>query len=392
MDHHYNNTTPYDGSGIDIGILESGFIDDGAKELSNTSITYHSFLSTKVTPHATIVASIIAGDEGIVPGAHLYSSRVANSSLLGWENSFTWFLVTNNVDVVNISGGFDTNGIYSTLDEYLDYVITNYDTPVVKSAGNEGDGNGYITSPGLAYNIITVGALENRTTLADYSSTDELSSSNIEKPSIVALGTYKIRTSFFSTEYVSGTSFAAPAVTRTIAAMMDRYASIKNLPFAVHAVLSSNADMTYLTSYNDITNGYENSVGAGELNVYDSIMGVTKYSAGGIDEPATPGLLQLWLMDLDAYDKITVTLWWEVNSLQDGSTYNIKDIYDLDLFIYHPQDGLYCQSTSSNYNFEKFTCQVFATANYELVSTKEGYFDSSIHGPYVKFAYAWKIE
>jgi|LGVE01.1.fsa_nt_gb hypothetical protein len=391
-EHNYSNTTQYSGTGIDVGILETGFIDEEANELTNEPITYHNFSSSDLSEHATLVASIIAGDDGIVPDAELYNSTVSSDNLSDWESSFNWFLVTHDVDVINISLGIDTQGIYSALDEYLDYIITQHNTPVVKSAGNRGNTDGLITSPGLALNIITVGALEDESTLADYSSSVDIAGSNTEKPSLVALGTYKINCGLWCTTESSGTSYSAPAVTATIAAMMDRYSWIKNKPYIIHAVLTAYADRSNLTDYTNFTNGYEDEIGAGELSVYDSIMNVTKFITATVTSSHPVGISTVKYINLNAYDEITISLWWEVNSIYSSSTYNVQDTLNINLEIEHQLDGLYCSSSSSNHNFEKFTCTVYSTWTYDINVILAELLNTSNHGTSVSYAYSYKIE
>ena len=70
---------------------------------------------------------------------------------------------------INLSWGSDTNLVTGGGDRFFDEMVHNRWRTIVKSAGNRNCGNtggpggtpdADVTSPGLAYNVITVGGLD----------------------------------------------------------------------------------------------------------------------------------------------------------------------------------------------------------------------------------------
>lgn len=161
--------------------------------------------------------------------------------------------------VINLSWGTDLNptGIPSpgSMDLFYDEFVRFRNVTVVKSAGNEGSDcgrNGNITSPGMAYNIITAGAFKDLNTtgwaddkMFDCSSWRGPASSNgdREKPELVAPGFKIFTTSLVSTWFANqdGTSMAAPHVTATAALMIQRDPNLADKPNLIKAILLASA-------------------------------------------------------------------------------------------------------------------------------------------------------
>jgi hypothetical protein len=90
--------------------------------------------------------------------------------------------------VMNMSLGFGAAGNGTDQFSYfLDWVTNNYDFLMVKSAGNSGPGATTITRPGAAFNLMTVGAL-NEAFTQPRGSSSEGPVANRNKPEIVAPG------------------------------------------------------------------------------------------------------------------------------------------------------------------------------------------------------------
>ncbi len=135
------------------------------------------------------------------------------------------------MDVINYSAGSATDS-YSWFDKEIDNLIYQTKIVFVKSAGNRGATDGNVTSPGKAYNAITVGSVESK---SDYYSkinppynVSPTSSYNVpsfltNKPEVVAPGANIIlNVTLFASIGGSGTSFAAPLVTGVIAQLMQK--------------------------------------------------------------------------------------------------------------------------------------------------------------------------
>ena len=164
---------------------------------------------------------------------------------------------------MNLSWGYDTGRIPGFRDLFYDEFVQFRNVVVVKSGGNLGTDegfNGNVTSPGLAYNVITVGALKDQNTVdwADdvmfsFSSWQNPFTANndLEKPEVVAPG-HKIYTTTVASPWLSqanaidghlhnGTSFAAPHVSGTAALIMQREPFLVYKPNLVKAIIMASA-------------------------------------------------------------------------------------------------------------------------------------------------------
>ena len=206
--------------------------------------------------HSTAVAGIIASTHssrrGVAPAVDLFASGSCNgvtAQLQARANA----AVYSQASAVNLSWGADTNRVPAANDLFFEDYIFNWARTVVKSAGNRGNIDGDVTSPGLGYNIITVGNFDDRNTT--FRGDDIMNSTSSfgdpvstrgdrEKPELAAPGT-NIETTRTSSPWTgnagSGTSFAAPAVTGTVGLMVDRDLSLWFWPEAVKAILMTSA-------------------------------------------------------------------------------------------------------------------------------------------------------
>ncbi len=236
----YGNCT---GSGVKIGVLEAenGRYQSDYAMLSGCSNLHYIFYGTDtgvVNNHATRVTSIIKGRNvsrgehtyrGVAPDAKVYQA-CRNTSYELPENIEN--LITYGVSVINYSAGYNTGAAYDNIDWMVDQCVNNYGIVFVKSAGNASSDNpNNITSPGKAYNVITVGNCDATTSLPysmNSSSSYKEDSTIANKPEIVAPGT---NISFPDMESRSGTSYAAPIVSGVAAQMIQRMPTLK-LPSA----------------------------------------------------------------------------------------------------------------------------------------------------------------
>jgi hypothetical protein len=192
---------------------------------TNPGLAADPALATGKADHGTLVGDVIASSDatftGVATGANIYA---------GWINSFNetraavdWYNRAYNVGVFNNSYGFglNTNGTNSFA-LFFDWMATSKDVLMVKSAGNRGrqtTNANQVTQPGDQYNGLTVGATDNNFRRRAAFSSYWLAGDNgtavdvRESPTIVAPGA-QIDS---GTINESGTSFAAPHVTGTVA-------------------------------------------------------------------------------------------------------------------------------------------------------------------------------
>ncbi len=164
------------GAGVKIGIIEAG---GGRYDPENRQlVTMHTSGKLSFVPvpgvnavidfHPTMVTAIICGEkkselfrpyvEGVATGATVYQSATVTAT--DCLTAFTQFAALG-VDVINYSAGATTDA-YGWFDKEIDNLIYQTKIVFVKSAGNRGAEEGNITSPGKAYNAITVGSVDTK--------------------------------------------------------------------------------------------------------------------------------------------------------------------------------------------------------------------------------------
>ena len=238
------------GSGIKIAILDTG-IDADHEMLSGRVILQQDFTNggsyDDVYGHGTHVTGIAAGDgyyKGVGFGSYILNGKVLDNSgsgQLSWLiNGIDW-AIQNNVDVISLSLG----AVYSGNPEdqlnspevlKVQEAIDN----VVIASGNCGSGRcgslDSVTTPGIARNAITVGAVNRDNTWADFSSGGYIA--DYIKPDLVAPGVGICSSIPNGYDCFSGTSMATPHVSGSVALLLENNSSLT--PNQVKNILESN--------------------------------------------------------------------------------------------------------------------------------------------------------
>ena len=364
------------GAGVKIGMIESGVPDISDSYLTQATITKRSG-STNVLPHATRVARVLVGtnssaaDDGFAPNAHLYCCTATDPA--SFYDGIEW-LVDSGVNVINCSFSFDMyilGGTYDIASKWVDHLAVMHDVHFVVSAGNNPPN---ISSPGMAYNAMTVGAFSPGTatswsnisafSVASYSAYDETGSNRAEKPNLIANGD-----SFWGAAY-TGTSFSAPQVTGIIAQLCSYQPTLKYKQTAIGAILMA------ATAHKINANGTGN-VG----DIFDSL-----FQVGGepqISDNEGSGILDaLWARDIvssgkywsaTVYDAgfpynqtVSITanentvirvciFWLRQNSVSKPHKENVATVAtmsNLDLYVLTPNGSIADASTLTEGNFE----------------------------------------
>ncbi|MBI9009713.1 MAG: S8 family serine peptidase [Tenericutes bacterium] len=381
----YSNYNGYDGTGVVIGILEyggaclfgsGGLVDEDHTNFVGVDLEIRNewYCNEKESDHATLVASIAGGNAGIARGAKILSVQ---TDALDYSSEFDWML-DRDVNVVNMSlGDAGMNGYYTGNTAFLDFIVRNYWVSIVKSSGNNGDN---ITTPGTGYNIITVGALLNSSSIRSDSSWEE--NFLISKPNLVAPGT---SISAGTAGPASGTSLLAPHVTGAIALMMDRSSTLKVHPEVVMAIIQATADSSNLVStYNDYdSSGLEEKIGAGMLRIDRAVDFVYKRSYPTITNNDN---YRTYIREKRVYlsngDDLQASLVWLKNIYPDGTSGALtpKSSTDLDLKLFSPSGALVAYSNSGSYNQEfirytansagYYTLKIYQYGNYATYGTE----------------------
>jgi subtilisin family serine protease len=192
----------FTGKGVKIAVLDTG-TDATHPDLKGQILAEKNFSASADTKdrvgHGTHVASIAAGTgaksggkfKGVAPEAKLLAGKVLDDDGYGEDSGILagmeW-AVAQGADIVNLSlGGPDTPEV-DPLEAAVDKLSAEKGVLFAIAAGNDGDGAGAVGSPGSADAALTVGAVDDRDRLADFSSRGPRVGDGAVKPDVTAPG------------------------------------------------------------------------------------------------------------------------------------------------------------------------------------------------------------
>ena len=259
-----------DGDGVGICIIDTG-IDPNHDQLAGRILPggWKDWVNGRTTPyddhgHGTHVSSIAVGKgtasppayDGVATGASLVGAKVLSSAGSGADSdvvsAIEWCAGRGDVDVLSMSLGSPGSDGSDAGSPAADAAAAQGKVVVV-AAGNSGDAPGTISSPGVATDVITVGAASDPSSLAGTSDTDyglylagfssrgpTSNPSATLKPDVVAPGLSVVAAKAGTTNgYVaySGTSMATPFVAGVVALGLEAEpnASPAQIKDALHA-------------------------------------------------------------------------------------------------------------------------------------------------------------
>lgn len=351
-----SNNYDLDGTGVKIGLIESGCPKKDNNELKSSDITN---LSSNTTDHATMTSAIIAGSNGIAPKAKIFS--IARGSNL-YGNIET--LLDKNVNLISMSNGSDS-GNYGNIPKWIDHVVAQHNVSFIASAGNSGI-NGNVCDSGMGYNAIAVGAIDdkNTSTLSDdvIASYTSRVSNAATKPEIYAPGS-NITVAGMTN---SGTSFSCPMVSGMAALLIDAFPMCGRLPSLLKATLIASGRNLNNGSYDNVSSITSN-IGAGVVrattayqalkdnNIDYGWLGKGYSSWNQTITPKKTGVCRFCLV------------WIKDNKFADGSNHsdytNITDdtFINLDVKVSDKNNRVIASGNATNNTFE--LCQFTAVAN-----------------------------
>lgn len=254
------------GEGVKIGQIE-GFMPGNILLLENV----YTYLTGHFAPvnhadylHANYVGEIMYM---IAPDADFYAVGLCNEAgeSLGLINMYTRIedLITVGCSVINMSSSLDYGEYgrpdfwYTIEEKWIDHIEGPHGISFVNSAGNDGETHGHVSSSGMAYNAITVGAVNvTGETVASYSSYANGGSAGCAKPDVMAPDGYYGKI---------GTSFSAPVVSGIIAQLMEYKPALKTRSRLVKAVLTASCGYKAEES---VPAGLTEKEGAGVVDAY----------------------------------------------------------------------------------------------------------------------------
>ncbi|MFF5538418.1 S8 family serine peptidase [Streptomyces cinerochromogenes] len=190
----------YTGKGVKVAVLDTG-VDTSHPDLKNQVLESKNFTAaadaTDHFGHGTHVASIVAGTgaksggkyKGVAPDAKLLNGKVLDDSGSGDDSGILagmeW-AAAQGADVINLSlGGYDTPEV-DPLEAEVNKLSAEKGVLFAIAAGNDGPQS--IGSPGSADAALTVGAVDKKDKLADFSSTGPRTGDGAIKPDVTAPG------------------------------------------------------------------------------------------------------------------------------------------------------------------------------------------------------------
>ncbi len=367
----------YDGSAVKVAIVETGRVDFNHPNLAHAQGWPSAFRpSGGIGDHATQCAGIMASNhniyKGVAPDVDILSANAASWSDGDLVAASDWAL-ENGADVLSCSFGVGATPDLVALDKYYDNVIWEHYRAVVKSAGNRGGSgcsgdDGAITSPGLAYNVITVGGTNDENTQEWKDDGRYLCSSYVDpvsphndrnKPEVSAVAeNVNSTTTGNGWRTGSGTSYAAPVVAGEIALLIDRYGNLRDWPEVTKAIVMATA--VHDTYTGPIRGNYDDQEGVGTVVASHAY---NIYFWEGTTETATT-LPKDKYLNVNAGEKVRFVITWDSHTWKTLWWWNDELKADLDLTIYDPNGNSVGGSYTwdNNYEVVEFTAPV--TGNY----------------------------
>ncbi len=236
-----------DGDGVGICVVDTG-VDPNHEQLAGKVVGWRDWVNGRPGPyddhgHGTHVASIAAGSGagspqfgGVARGASVVAAKVLDSGGSGADSdvvaAIEWCAGRSDVGVISMSLGSPGSDGADAGSSAADAAVA-AGKVVVVAAGNGGDAPGTISSPGVATDVVTVGAGSDPSSLAGVGDTDTglylagfssrgptANPDAPHKPDVVAPGVSVVAARAGTTDgYVSysGTSMATPFVAGVVA-------------------------------------------------------------------------------------------------------------------------------------------------------------------------------
>ena len=394
----------YTGQGIKISMIEEGTPAVDAYDCffgsSDRIILKQNAIDADL--HASEVAAILIGNEGGVVKDCEALYCAATETVAPLTINVEWML-DNGVNVINFSCGTTSSGEYNIYTKWIEHIVYQHNVHCVAATGNSGENRVGVYA--MAYNVISVGAIDDRGTSAtnddtimhvdntgEHSAYNPSGTTYANKPDLCAPG--KDISIWLGYERInSGTSLAAPYVTGAVVMLCSQSATLLNKPALVKSILCTSVSKKTSHNYKTSDSGYA-EYGSGILNVLNArLVAQGSYVNSTINSSQK---LTFNIGQCSAGNTITVTLCYlrgvgnpagEHTILPSISAENLSnlDIYILPASATSTSQAI-AKSTSTNNNVEKIICQIPTTGQYNIIVHRK--YDTVNNT--VRFAASWQ--
>ncbi|MEU5199472.1 S8 family peptidase [Streptomyces scabiei] len=191
----------YDGTDVKVAVLDTG-VDETHPDLKGVEIAQKNFSLSGNTVdhvgHGTHVASTVAGSgarsggthKGVAPGARILDAKVLGDDGFGSESGIIagmQWASDQGARIANLSLGGDDSATNDPLENAVERISAESGTLFVIAAGNSGPQAETIGSPGSAPSALTVGAVDRKDSIAEFSSVGPTADGSL-KPDLTAPG------------------------------------------------------------------------------------------------------------------------------------------------------------------------------------------------------------
>lgn len=339
--------------------------------------------------HATHVASIIAGKNGVNPYLKLYGVKLnllnnKKNVYKALEDEVLYLVKQKDLKIVNSSWGLITNDEnlrkYNSYSHYFDEVARkNPEILFVFAAGNSGDEDSIekrkLSGPQLSYNSIVVGSHNANREISDFSS---YGSNSGKKVLLLANGE---NYNFKQKPNSKGTSYSAPFISgvlgNTLIEYADKYDYGKNNIIAM-AVLSASTSLEFSQISKDFQSGLDDRSGSGVFNYskLDQAFNNLKYIRWEREKSTinnkdnlktTKDEIIIDDLEFKPNSNIRMSLAWEFNAETFYEKDKTKpDLNDFDLYIIDEDNKIIAKSVTEKNNIEYLRFKTNEKAKYKI--------------------------
>ncbi len=373
-------TAGFEGAGVRVAIIEDDGIDFSNPNLAPAFAGRFQNDNTNLghpTQTAGVAASRHTVYRGMAPLALLISANGGTYAAADIIAATDWAVDSADADVLNCSFGYPVgNADHDLIARYYDHVVWNDWRSVTPAAGNSGTTLG---APGVAYNVVSVGGIDDRDTPWHGDDTIYVNTSwqdppsvhsDREKPELTAVATRILTTEDSAYgQWITaagaghnGTSYAAPAVAGAIARLIDRKAFLFTWPEEVKAILMAAAARTVFDATVDTDNSavdVKEGVGTAVVPLAEKIVSQNWHTGDYLNSGSFPYNHYFYAEEDDVVRFVIV---WDAHT--DASYSSVSLEADLDLHVYDPGGTrvAYSVSWDNPYEIVEFTAP--STGNY----------------------------